>query len=98
MGTYNAVFIVFFLLASAAAQQTSPTLFTVEGTVINSATGRPVPRALVHLSDRAMLTGGEGENIIDHNGVILFVTFTRDVAEVRSAGGVRHFEQRMIGS
>src|SRR5215471_13890424 len=65
MGTYNSVFILFFLLASAAAQQTSPTLFTVEGTVINSATGRPLPRALVHLSGRAMLTGGEGEFSFD---------------------------------
>jgi hypothetical protein len=65
MGTYKAVFILFFLLASAAAQQTSPTLFTVEGTVINSASGRPVPRALVHLSGRAMLSGGEGEFSFD---------------------------------
>lgn len=61
MGTYNAVIILFFLLASAVAQQPSSSLFKVEGTVINSSTGKPLSRALVQVSGCAQLTGNEGE-------------------------------------
>src|SRR5215467_1416162 len=43
MGTCNAFIILLFLLTSSGAQQPSPSLFTVEGTVINAATGRHFP-------------------------------------------------------
>jgi hypothetical protein len=65
MGTCNVFIILLFLLASSGIQQPSPNLFTVEGTVINTATGRPIPRALVQLSGRAMLSGREGEFSFD---------------------------------
>ena len=42
------------------------------------------------------LAGGEGENIIDHDRVIFLVALTRNVAEMRSASDVWHFEERMI--
>jgi hypothetical protein len=61
MGTYNAVIILFFLAASAAAQQPSPSLFKVEGTVINSSTGKPLSRALIQVSGCAQLSGNEGD-------------------------------------
>jgi hypothetical protein len=40
---------------------------TVQGQVINAATGAPVPRALVRLNSRAMLTDHEGKFRFDQN-------------------------------
>jgi hypothetical protein len=57
-----------FLLAFAAlahAQQPQTSQFKLEGTVVNSLTGEPVPRALVQVSGRAALTGAEGEFSFD---------------------------------
>jgi hypothetical protein len=47
------------ILSSATSSTTDPV--TVSGQVINSATGAPVPRALVRLNARAMLTDHEGK-------------------------------------
>src|SRR5215472_16764089 len=65
MGACRILFPVFFLLASSLAQQGSNNLFKVEGAVVNSVTGRPIPRALVEMSGRAMLAGSEGEFSFD---------------------------------
>jgi hypothetical protein len=65
MGACRILFPVFFLLASSLAQQASNNLFKVEGAVVNSLTGRPIPRALVEMSGRAMLAGSEGEFSFD---------------------------------
>jgi len=67
MGAPRILFTIFLLLASSTAQQDSSNLFKVEGTVINSLTGRPLARALVQMSGRAVLTGSEGE--FSFNGV-----------------------------
>ena len=40
---------------------------TVQGQVINAATGAPVPRALVRLNDRAVLTDHDGKFRFDQN-------------------------------
>lgn len=48
--------------SSAAAPPT-----TVVGRVVNGITGAPVPRALVHLNDRAVLTDHEGNFRFDQN-------------------------------
>src|SRR5215472_6127329 len=61
MGTYRTLIAFFCLLAPSFAQQPSSNLFKVEGTVVNSATGKPLPRALVQLMGRAQLTGSEGD-------------------------------------
>jgi protocatechuate 3,4-dioxygenase beta subunit len=65
MGAWRILFPVFLLLALSFAQQGSNNLFKVEGTVVNSLTGRPIPRALVEMSGRAMLSGSEGEFAFD---------------------------------
>ena len=36
----------------------------------------------------ARLSGGEGENVINHDRVIFFIAFARDVTQVRCAGYV----------
>lgn len=65
MGACRILFPVFLLLASSLAQQGSNNLFKVEGTVVNSLTGRPIPRALVEMSGRSVLTGSDGEFSFD---------------------------------
>jgi Carboxypeptidase regulatory-like domain len=70
MGTYRLLLVCLFLLSVSSAQQTSaqqpePARFKVEGTVVNSATGKPLPRVLVQLSARSVLTGPEGEFSFD---------------------------------
>jgi Carboxypeptidase regulatory-like domain len=49
------------LAPSFFAQQPSKEQFKLEGVVINTATGKPLPRALVQIAEHAMLTGPEGE-------------------------------------
>jgi hypothetical protein len=61
MGACRILFPVFLLLASSLAQQGSNELFKVEGTVVNSLTGKTISRALVEMSGRAVLAGSEGE-------------------------------------
>ncbi|HEY6307422.1 MAG TPA: carboxypeptidase-like regulatory domain-containing protein [Candidatus Angelobacter sp.] len=65
MGTYRLLLVFLSLLASASAQQAPNDTFKVEGTVINSVTGKPLPRVLVQLSVRSVLTGPEGEFSFD---------------------------------
>jgi hypothetical protein len=70
MGTYRLLLVCFFLLTASSAQQTSaqqtqPARFKVEGTVINSVTGKPLPRVRVQISVRSVLTGPEGEFSFD---------------------------------
>jgi Carboxypeptidase regulatory-like domain len=65
MGTYRLLLLFLSLLASASAQQAANDQFKVEGTVINSVTGKPVPRVLVQISGRSVLTGPEGEFSFD---------------------------------
>jgi len=55
--------LTFFLLAGLAgpSQQTpDDEIYTLEGTVVNSATGEPIPGALVREADRAMRTLADG--------------------------------------
>jgi hypothetical protein len=61
MGTYRLLLVCFFLLSASSAQQPQQQLFKVEGTVVNSATGKPLPRVLVQVYGRSLLTGPEGE-------------------------------------
>jgi hypothetical protein len=51
--------------SSAASNTTAPS--TVAGQVINSTTGAPVPRALVRLNNRAVLTDHEGKFRFEQN-------------------------------
>ena len=44
------------------------------------------------------LAGGVSENILDHHGIVFFVAFARNVAEMRRAGDIIHLDQRMIGA
>ena len=44
------------------------------------------------------LAGGVSENILDHHGIVFFVAFARNVAEVRRAGDIIHLDQRMISA
>jgi hypothetical protein len=61
MGTYRLLLVYFFLLTVSSAQQPQQQLFKVEGTVVNSVTGKPLPRVLVQIYGRSRLTGPEGE-------------------------------------
>lgn len=61
MRSYHVAALVLFLLSACVAQQAVPSTYTVAGTIINQVTGAPLPRVLVQLSGRAMLTGAEGE-------------------------------------
>jgi hypothetical protein len=65
MGTYRILIPVLALAALTFAQQPQNNQFKLEGVVVNSATGNPVPRALVQVSGRAMLTGSEGDFAFD---------------------------------
>lgn len=65
MGTYRLLLVCFSLLTASSAQQPQQQLFKVEGTVVNSVTGKPLPRVLVQLFGRSVLTGPEGEFSFD---------------------------------
>lgn len=65
MGTYRVLLVCFFLLALSSAQQAQKDRFKLEGMVVNSLTGKPLPRVLVQLFGRAVLTGAEGEFSFD---------------------------------
>jgi hypothetical protein len=55
----------FVLSPLLLAQQQPKGQYKLEGTVVNSATGKPLPRALVQTGARAELTGPEGEFSFD---------------------------------
>src|SRR5215467_1047141 len=61
---------IMLLLTLAAWSQTddAKTTYTLAGTVVNSVTGKPIPRVLVQLepSSRAMLTGPDGSFSFDN--------------------------------
>lgn len=61
MASYRLAIAILWLLSCCAAQQNGPNTYTLAGTIVNGVTGSPVPRVLVQLSDRALLTGPEGE-------------------------------------
>jgi hypothetical protein len=61
MGTYRILLVSFSLLAAGWAQQAPRDQFKVEGIVVNSMTGKPLPRVLVQINNRSVLTGSEGE-------------------------------------
>src|SRR5260370_25988286 len=61
MGTYRVLLACLALLAVAPAQQPAKDQFRVEGIVINGLTGKPLPRALVELAGRPVLSGPGGE-------------------------------------
>jgi hypothetical protein len=68
MGTCRIAVVSLASLALAPcffAQQQSKEQFKLEGIVINSATGKPLARALVQVNARAMLTGPEGDFSFD---------------------------------
>ena len=65
MGTYRILLFVLGLLSFSSAQQDANQLYTLEGNVVNSLDGNPVPRALVQFAGRAELTGPEGEFSFD---------------------------------
>lgn len=65
MGTYRSLLVCLLLFAVSSAQETPNKQFTVEGIVVNSATGKPLPRVLVQLNGRFLLTGQEGEFSFD---------------------------------
>jgi hypothetical protein len=65
MGTCRALLVCFSLLTSAYAQQPQKDRVKLEGVVVNSLTGKPLPRVLVQLSSHALLTGPEGEFSFD---------------------------------
>jgi hypothetical protein len=46
---------------SQPVPSSQPKTYTVAGQVINQLTGAPIPRALVQISGKAQLTGGQGE-------------------------------------
>jgi hypothetical protein len=52
---------------SMGANSNAPTPSTVAGVVINAKTGTPVPRALVRMNSRAMLTDHDGKFRFDQN-------------------------------
>lgn len=64
MGTFRLLLVLSFAFTIASAQQSATDTFTVEGVVVNSQTGKPVPRALVQIQMepvQSVLTGSEGE-------------------------------------
>jgi hypothetical protein len=66
MGTHRTLLLlVLGLISASSAQQYASKLYKLEGNVVNSVDGKPVPRALVQLSGRAALTGPEGEFSFD---------------------------------
>lgn len=65
MGTYRALLVCLVLLARCSAQEPQNKQFKLEGVVVNSLTGKPLPRVLVNLNGRTLLTGPEGEFSFD---------------------------------
>lgn len=65
MGTYRVLLVCLVLLARCSAQEPQNKQFKLEGVVVNSLTGKPLPRVLVQLSDRSLLTSPEGEFSFD---------------------------------
>ena len=61
-------FVPALVCPAQTASQATDERFKLEGTVINSVTGQPIPRALVQIISppRAMLTGPEGEFSFDN--------------------------------
>ena len=62
-------FVPTLVCPAQTASQATDKRFKLEGTVINSVTGQPIPRALVQITAtpaRAMLTGPEGEFSFDN--------------------------------
>lgn len=60
MGTYRALLLCLVLLARCSAQEPQNKQFKLEGAVVNSLTGKPLPRVLVNLNGRTLLTDPEG--------------------------------------
>ena len=65
MGTYRTLLVCLLLLAVSSAQETQNKQFKVEGVVVNSVNGKPLPRVLVQIYERSLLTGPEGEFSFD---------------------------------
>jgi Carboxypeptidase regulatory-like domain len=66
MGTCRTCLTFLVVLAAlASAQQPQANQSKLEGVVINGITGKPLPRALVQVAERALLTGPEGEFAFD---------------------------------
>jgi hypothetical protein len=62
MGTYRLLLALLSLFVPAFAQQHVTNALTLDGVVVNTVTGRPVPRALVQINfQKAVLSGPEGE-------------------------------------
>jgi hypothetical protein len=64
MGTPR-VLVALLLAPFACPQQPQNNEFKVEGVVVNSLTGNPLPRVLVQVAGRVALTGSEGEFSFD---------------------------------
>jgi hypothetical protein len=70
MGTYRVLIACLLIgcfssLAAFSAQQSQKDQFKIEGIVVNSVSGKPLPRALVQCSGGAVLSGAEGEFSFD---------------------------------
>jgi hypothetical protein len=65
MGSYRALLVCVSLLAPAYAQQAQKDQFKLEGVVVNSLTGKPLPRVLVQMNAHSLLTGPEGQFSFD---------------------------------
>lgn len=65
MGTCRLLLVCFSLLELSSAQQAQKDQFKLEGVVVNSMTGKPLPRVLVQINGRSALTGTEGEFSFD---------------------------------
>jgi hypothetical protein len=61
MSTYRTFLVVLSLVTISTAQQASDAQFKVEGVVVNSLTGEPIPRALVEIDVRQVLTKSKGD-------------------------------------
>jgi Carboxypeptidase regulatory-like domain len=65
MGTYRALLVCLLLLAQGSAQEPENKQFKLDGVVVNSLTGKPLPRVLVQVYNRSLLSGPEGEFSFD---------------------------------
>src|SRR5260370_36948724 len=65
MGTRRICLTLLALAAFVSAQQPRGNQSKLEGVVINSLTGKPLPRALVQVAGRALLTGPQGDFAFD---------------------------------
>ncbi len=65
MGLVRSILICVSLALLSSAQQPSSPTYRVTGTVIDSSTGNPLPRALVKLPQQAVLSGAEGKFSFD---------------------------------